>query len=170
LSIKPSAQRAHSPTLNRTAPHQSKTSSQTLRNNADICAKQNTLMRCLRCSVCCTKTEMLLSKQDIKRLENKGYRKKSFARYDKEGYAILRNRQGYCVFYNPKKPQCNIYADRPAGCRVYPVILDEDIGIIIDHICPAKRTITEEEKTRKGKRVLKLLEKIDQEAEHTRSM
>ena len=111
---------------------------------------------------------MLLSADDIARLEKKGHSKSSFARFDKDGYAILRNRQGYCVFYNVKKRQCDIYADRPSGCRVYPIILDEDKGIIIDDICRAQRTITDEEKARKGKRVIKLLEKIDQEAEQTR--
>ncbi len=126
-------------------------------------------MRCLRCGVCCTETEMLLSADDIIRLENKGYSKESFARFNKGGYAILRNRQGYCVFYNVKKRQCDIYADRPAGCRVYPVILDEDKGIVTDDICRARRTITEQEKARKGKRVIKLLEKIDQEAQQNKS-
>ena len=126
-------------------------------------------MRCLRCGVCCTETEMLLSKQDILRLEKKGFPVESFVQFDNEGYAILRNRDGYCVFYNVKQRQCDVYADRPSGCRVYPVILDEDKGIVADHICRAKRTITEQEKIRKGKQVIKLLEKIDSEAENNRS-
>jgi uncharacterized protein len=126
-------------------------------------------MRCLRCGVCCTETEMLLSKQDILRLEKKGFLVESFVRFDDEGYAILRNRDGYCVFYNVKQRQCDIYADRPYGCRVYPVILDEDKGIVADHICRAKRTITEQEKIRKGKQVIRLLEKIDREAKSNRS-
>lgn len=107
---------------------------------------------------------MLLSKEDIKRLEKKGYNKKFFLRYDKAGYAQLRNRNGYCVFYDLDKRQCSIYADKPSGCSVYPVILDEEKGIVIDDICPAKETITNEEKEAKGKEVIKLLEKIDNEA------
>jgi uncharacterized protein len=126
-------------------------------------------MRCLRCGVCCTETEMLLSKQDILRLEKKGFPVESFVRFDDEGYAILRNRGGYCVFYNVKQRQCDLYADRPSGCRVYPIILDEDKGIIVDNICHAKRTITEQEKIRKGKQVIKLLEKIDREAKNNLS-
>jgi uncharacterized protein len=122
-------------------------------------------MRCSRCGVCCTETEMLLSANDIDRLEKKGYSKDFFVRFDKDSYAILRNRQGYCVFYNVKESQCDVYADRPAGCQVYPVILDEDNGIIIDDICCAQRTISKQEKARKGKQVIKLLEKIDQEAQ-----
>ena len=53
---------------------------------------------------------------------------------------------------------------RPAGCRVYPVILDEEIGIILDDICQSRNTITHSEKKLKGKRVIRLLEIIDAEA------
>jgi Fe-S-cluster containining protein len=126
-------------------------------------------MRCLRCGVCCIETEMLLSKEDITRLEKKGYPKKFFTRYDKSGYAKLRNRQGYCVFYSVEKRRCIAYRARPAGCRVYPVIFDEDNGIVADTICPSHETVTEQDKRRRGKRVVVLLEKIDQEAKNRRS-
>lgn len=125
-------------------------------------------MRCTRCGTCCQETEMLLSKEDILRLEKKGYPKEFFTRYDKEGYATMRNNQGHCVFYNPEKLQCNIYAERPSGCRVYPVIYDEAHGIVADTICHAHGTVTAQEKKRKGKKVLKLLEKIDREAQSGR--
>lgn len=125
-------------------------------------------MRCLHCGVCCTETEMLLSNQDIARLEKKGFSVESFVRFDNSGYAILRNRRGYCFFYNHKQRRCTVYADRPSGCRVYPVILDEDIGIVTDYICSARESITEQEKIRKGKQVIRLLDKIDREAEHRR--
>ncbi len=126
-------------------------------------------MRCSNCGVCCTETEMLLSKKDIIRLENKGFSRKDFVKYDKQGYAQLENREGYCVFYDQKKRRCNVYADRPSGCRVYPVILDEDIGIVLDDICDSRKTITEKEKRSKGKRVITLLEKIDKEAANRRA-
>jgi Fe-S-cluster containining protein len=124
-------------------------------------------MRCLRCGVCCKETEMLLSIDDIVRLEKKGFSKKFFVRYE-DGYAILKNQQGYCVFYNVKEHKCNVYVDRPKGCRVYPVILDEATGIIIDDICCAQQTITQPEKLRKGKIVIRLLKKIDLEAQYDR--
>jgi len=108
---------------------------------------------------------MLLSKEDIKRIEKKGFHKKYFLKIDKEGYAQLKNRNGYCVFYDFEKRQCRIYPDKPSGCGVYPVILDEDIGIIIDEICPEKATITPEEKEEKGKAVINLIKVIDTEAE-----
>jgi uncharacterized protein len=121
-------------------------------------------MRCSHCGICCTETEMLLSNEDIKRLEKKGFHKKYFMKVDKDGYAQLKNRNGYCVFYDLEKRQCSVYAEKPAGCCVYPVILDETVGIIIDDICPEKDSITLEEKAEKGKAVIKLLEVIDAEA------
>jgi Fe-S-cluster containining protein len=107
---------------------------------------------------------MLLSKKDIKRLEKKGFSQNQFVNYDRQGYAQLRNCEGYCVFYDRKNRQCSVYVDRPAGCRVYPVILDEETGIILDSICQSRKSITQSEKKLKGKRVMKLLEIIDSEA------
>lgn len=121
-------------------------------------------MRCSNCGVCCTETEMLLSQKDITRLEKKGFSKKQFVKYDKQGYAQLKNREGYCVFYNAEKRECNVYVDRPEGCRVYPVILDVEKGIVLDDICDSGNTISEREKMVKGKRVIGLLERIDDEA------
>ena len=121
-------------------------------------------MRCSNCGVCCTETEMLLTEKDINRLTKKRYSKKYFVKYDMQGYAQLMNREGYCVFYDTKKRLCSVYFDRPSGCRVYPVILDEEKGIILDKICPNINTITKEEKSLKGKKVIKVLQVIDDEA------
>jgi len=107
---------------------------------------------------------MLLSKKDIKRLEKKGFSQNQFLNYDKHGYAQLKNRNGYCIFYDFKNRQCSVYVDRPACCIVYPVILDEETGIILDSICQSRKSITRSEKNLKGKRVIKLLEIIDSEA------
>jgi Fe-S-cluster containining protein len=124
------------------------------------------LMRCSNCGVCCTETEMLLSLKDIARLEKKCASKNHFANFDEQGYAVLKNRDGYCVFYDLKKHQCNVYSDRPSGCRVYPVILDEEKGIVFDDICDSCDSITLREKKIKGKKVIKLLERIDTEAQN----
>jgi len=121
-------------------------------------------MHCSNCGVCCTETEMLLSEKDISRLEKKGFSKTYFVKYDDQGYAQLKNRDGYCVFYDLEKCRCNVYDDRPSGCRVYPVILDEEKGIVLDDICNSRNTITEKEKKLKGKWVIRLLKRIDSEA------
>ena len=121
-------------------------------------------MDCSNCGICCTETEMLLCKKDIKRLEKRGFCQNQFVNFDKIGYALLKNREGYCIFYDLKNRKCSVYKDRPSGCRVYPVILDEETGIILDDICQSRNTITLEEKRIKGKTVIRLLEIIDAEA------
>ena len=112
---------------------------------------------------------MLLCEKDISRLVKRGFAEPFFVRIDREGYAQLRNKDGYCVFYDPKNKRCNIYSDRPAGCRVYPVILDEEKGIILDDLCHVRDSVGNAERGLKGKRVIKLLERIDFEAEERRS-
>jgi len=112
---------------------------------------------------------MLLSKEDIERLERKGYRKEFFVRFDRAGYAKLRNRQDHCVFYNVENRTCNVRGERPLGCRIYPVIYDEARGIVVDDICKAQSTVSEEQKAKRGQKVLKLLKKIDAEAKKRRS-
>jgi Fe-S-cluster containining protein len=112
---------------------------------------------------------MLLSTEDIERLERKGYSKKFFVRFDRAGYAKLRNRHSHCVFYDAEKQQCKVYRERPLGCRLYPVIYDETKGIVVDNICPAGGNLKEKKIERKGKKVIKLLEKIDAEAKQRRS-
>lgn len=49
---------------------------------------------------------------------------------------MLKNsRAGRCVFHDGK--QCTIYENRPAGCKLYPVIFDEDVGAAVkDGLCP----------------------------------
>jgi Fe-S-cluster containining protein len=107
---------------------------------------------------------MLLSAEDIERLERKGYHKDFFAHFDKEGYALLRNLQKHCVFYDVGNQRCTVYHSRPSGCRLYPVVYDEQKGIVIDEICRAKSKMKEEQIARRGRKVLKLLEEIDAQA------
>jgi Fe-S-cluster containining protein len=125
-------------------------------------------MRCLRCGVCCKETEMLLSTKDIKRLEKKGYARNSFVQFDIDGYATLKNQRNYCVFYDQEERLCKVRAYRPAGCRIYPVIYDENKGIIIDNVCPSYNSVTDKQKAQRGKKVLKLLKTIDAEAKQRR--
>ena len=107
---------------------------------------------------------MLLSTEDIERLERKGYAREFFAKCDSKGYVTLRNYRGCCVFYDVEKRRCKVHADRPLGCRLYPVVYDEAKGIVVDDVCHAQSTVTEKQKTKRGKKVLKLLQKIDAEA------
>ncbi len=125
-------------------------------------------MHCLRCGICCRETEMLLSKKDIERLEKKGYTRNFFVSFDTKGYAKLRNHRGYCVFYDAEKNRCRVRFDRPLGCRIYPVIYDETNGLTVDIICPNRKTLTDKQQVKRGKKVLQLLKTIDTEAKQRR--
>ena len=107
---------------------------------------------------------MLLSTKDIAQLEKKGYKKEFFTSIDKAGYAVLRNYEGRCAFFDAEKRRCNVYAERPSGCRIYPIIFDEDKGIVADTTCQARKSVTQQDKDRKGRKVLKLLKLLDKEA------
>lgn len=121
-------------------------------------------MDCSHCGVCCEKTEMMLSNADVECLEKMGHDRREFVRYDRHGFVRLRNHRGFCVFYNVEKHRCRVYRHRPLGCRVYPVIFSEQEGIIVDDLCPMKNTVSKIEFERKGKKLMKLLERIDAEA------
>jgi len=121
-------------------------------------------MRCSHCGVCCEKTEMLLSNADIERLERLGYDRQKFVRYDRHGFARLKNRHGLCVFYDVEKCRCQIYRHRPLGCRIYPVIYSEQEGIVVDDLCPMQNTVSKIELKREGKKLMELLQNIDNEA------
>jgi Fe-S-cluster containining protein len=107
---------------------------------------------------------MLLSTADVKRLERAGYDRNKFAFHDKNGFVRLKNHRGFCVFYDAEKCRCKIYRYRPLGCRIYPVIYSEQEGIVADDLCPMKNTILESELKRKGKKVMMLIQRIDNEA------
>lgn len=121
-------------------------------------------MRCSQCGICCTKTGMLLTEEDIRKLEKDGYERKDFARQNREGYYKLRNHQGYCVFYDQNLQRCIVYVHRPIGCKTYPVIYSVGDGVIADDLCPMNKSISKTELQSKGKAVMKLLATIDREA------
>ncbi len=106
----------------------------------------------------------MLSNTDIERLERLSHDRQKFVRYDRQGFARLKNRHGLCVFYDIEKCRCKIYKHRPLGCRIYPVIFSEQEGIVVDDLCPMKDTISEIGLKRKGKKLMKLLQRIDNEA------
>jgi Fe-S-cluster containining protein len=118
-------------------------------------------MNCSHCGICCEKTEMLLSRADILLLERAGYAREKFVRFNKEGFAQLRNSRGFCVFYQTGKHLCDVYRHRPLGCRIYPVIYSEEEGIIVDDLCPQAGTVSKKEIKSKAKELRRLLQRID---------
>jgi hypothetical protein len=105
---------------------------------------------------------MELSSNDIKRLEETGYRREEFAIID-GGVTCLRNVDGWCYFYSLADKKCRVYRKRPLGCHLYPVVYLVNEGAIVDELCPMGQTISEQELRMKGKILEKLLEKIDSE-------
>ena len=80
---------------------------------------------------------MLLTNEDIQRIESNGYSKKEFCLNLNEtnGFWQLRNINGRCYFLTDKG-KCSIYTFRPQGCRVYPLVFEiSEQDVIIDNDC-----------------------------------
>lgn len=89
------------------------------------------------CRACCFDTEMPLFHEDVLRLERAtGRARSTFTVDDPEtGGLRLRNQDGHCVFLEASG--CSVYADRPAGCRLYPLVHDPDRDRgVRDDACP----------------------------------
>lgn len=86
---------------------------------------------------------MILTEEDIRRLESLGYSRGEFSEF-RDGFIRLKNVNGRCFFLRDGK--CSIYEYRPLGCRAYPVIFDLSLGrCILDELCPAKHTVNRRE-------------------------
>ncbi|MFO7676871.1 MAG: YkgJ family cysteine cluster protein [Thermoplasmatota archaeon] len=87
-----------------------------------------------RCFQCCTKTNMLLTIKDIKIITQQGYETDFFVKQN-NGWLQLKNTDNRCVFHNGK--HCTIYTFRPTGCRLYPLVYqNDDSTAIYDKECP----------------------------------
>jgi Fe-S-cluster containining protein len=102
---------------------------------------------------------MILTPEDIQRIESLGYNREEFSEF-RDGYYRLRNVSGRCYFLEPEKGRCKIYSHRPAGCIAYPVIYDPEKGFILDPECPAINTISDSEFMEKVDLLEKTLRKI----------
>ena len=88
------------------------------------------------CVSCCYHTEMLLLREDIDRIAGLGFDEQFFSISTPDGFIALKNsRMGRCVFHDGTK--CTIYENRPKGCKLYPIIFDEDTMLAVrDELCP----------------------------------
>ena len=90
----------------------------------DICRKHG-------CSYCCRGTEMSLTNDDIRRIEDSG--KREFYHPDRRE---LKNIDGRCFFLD-EVGNCEIYDIRPRGCRLYPLIMALPMmQPVLDEDCP----------------------------------
>ena len=99
-----------------------------------------------KCIRCCLQTNMLLSEKDIDKICSLGMKREKFITR-KNGWLMLKNKKGRCVFHNGK--YCTIYNHRPEGCQLYPLIYNKDFHqVLFDKDCPHPNwfTLTEEKK------------------------
>lgn len=89
-----------------------------------------------RCAQCCIGTQMSLTQQDIRQIIKAGYQPSSFIIHDEREWRLTNQQEhGPCVFLENKK--CQIYENRPAGCRIYPLVFNETlIQAVVDVLCP----------------------------------
>ena len=86
------------------------------------------------CVKCCIETRMPLTRFDVERISRQGYRLKDFV-VKRRRERQLKNRNGRCVFLGDDG--CIIYSFRPEGCRLYPLIYNENNGKgVIHDFCP----------------------------------
>jgi Fe-S-cluster containining protein len=87
------------------------------------------------CAICCKDTKMMLSLRDIEKIEKLGYKKNDFCFQDEDGFYKLHNVNGECFFL--VENECQIYSDRPQGCKFYPIVFDLDENkAVLDDECP----------------------------------
>ena len=72
---------------------------------------------------------MLLSKEDIERLERLGFSREDFTVAGGDGLTMLKNVGEWCYFCDPEEKKCQVYEHRPLGCFIYPVIYSNDACI-----------------------------------------
>ena len=102
---------------------------------------------------------MILLRSDIERIKSLGYDESFFVR-EIYGYKVLKNANGHCVFYNPLTKKCRIYPARPIGCRLYPIIYDEERGVTVDSYCPLANTVTKDELRRASRIIDKIVDEL----------
>lgn len=107
---------------------------------------------------------MELSKDDVERLEKTGHARSEFTNLDRRGILRLRNDRGYCIFYDTRKRICQVYANRPLGCCIYPVIYRIGEGIIVDDLCPMKSTVSSRELKTKSKKLTILMQRLSEDS------
>ena len=75
---------------------------------------------------------MPLAQEDIDRISAVGY---TGFYVELEGVKRLRNIDGLCFFL--EDGMCKIYPDRPEGCILYPIIINERWDVVgVDEDCP----------------------------------
>jgi dCTP deaminase len=118
---------------------------------------------CLRegCHECCVDTGMPLTEEDVDRLAGLDHRRDAFSRVGEDGFTFLNNVDGRCYFLDPAG-KCSEYQSRPEGCRLYPLILSEEMSdFLLDPLCPHRDGVSANEAHRRV--LLQLLDRLARE-------
>lgn len=94
------------------------------------------------CYQCCFETEMILTKEDVAKIEKNTNRKREdflLPTEQTDGFMQLKNVEskiGRKCFFLSDKGKCTIYKFAPNGCKLYPLILNlETDEVMIDIDC-----------------------------------
>ncbi len=122
---------------------------------------------CDAVKLCCTETEMTLTRKDAERIDALGYKREEYLVRAADVFCVLRNVDGYCYFYDQESKLCRIYEGRPEGCRHYPIVYDmKKRKCVADKDCPSRETVTRNEIRKVCHKVRALVEKLVEEASH----
>jgi len=119
---------------------------------------------CEDCGNCCRETEMILSARDIARIMKNGRKNllpNYFVQKTDDGLFQLKNANGHCIFFDSKTKECEIYENRPQGCRFYPLTFNLDTKLcVLDEDCPRPELFYPSSKSRINtcKNIIKFLE------------
>jgi len=122
------------------------------------------MFTCSRCGKCCEMTEMELSEEDVERLERISYSREEFSIVGEDGIPRLRNIGKWCYFYDSAKRLCRVYANRPLGCRFYPIVYSINGRATVDPLCPIAWTMCQDELRAKENELIKLVKTLENEA------
>jgi dCTP deaminase len=117
---------------------------------------------CLKrdCHDCCLETEMPLTRRDVERLSARGHDPSAFT-VSEDGFTFLANTEGRCYFLGTDG-RCTEYDHRPEGCRLYPLVMDEEMStFVMDHVCPHAAAVSASEDDETA--LLELLDTIARE-------
>lgn len=116
---------------------------------------------------------MPLTEEDAARLEALGYERAAFSRVGEDGMLYLRTVEPQsqdmpgrpCFFL--KEGRCGVYADRPAGCRIYPFVMRvEDGRVVRDEDCPYRQEFRRDPAVER--RLRRVVASLEREAERRR--
>ena len=104
---------------------------------------------------------MPLTREDIERLSALGHDAEAFSIKGDDGFTLLANVDRRCYFLDPEG-RCTEYEERPEGCRLYPLVLDEEMSeFALDRLCPHADGVRPSEAHREA--LLQLLERLAQQ-------